>query len=459
MKIKDLFFWLGPIKDNVLEPFGWAFLLLIVFAIPVIRIWWWLFAPLILLPWAKTLYLWWAGWDKWYKEQKWVLLEITPPKEIEAPFRAMEDVFSVVWTIGDQANWREIYCEGELPLAPYWVSWEIACIEGKIRFYIRCLDVHRHVVESVLYAHYPDIEIKEAADYTQNVPQDIPNEEWDFYGEDYILKKEDAYPIKTYPSFFEENVETKEEKRIDPIISLLEGMSRLGPGEQIWIQFITAPILSTDIPWVDEAQKIISKTARRSAPKKPKTIGEEMRSIAQEVISGPGTAVKGKETYLSPALSPEGLKEMILTPGEREILFAIENKIKKAAFKTNIRQIYLAKRDYFKSPHGKIARSYFPHFATQNLNFILFSVKTRPKIHYVLRQRRKYYRMRKLFRMYIQRLPSSFPELVGHGNMILCTEELATIFHFPTKVGAQLAPSVIVTEAKKGGPPPTLPTE
>ncbi len=458
-KASDLFWFAKPAKDKFFIPFGWIIISIIIFSLPFIRNWAWFFIPIVLFYPLRTLYAWWIGWDKWYREQKWAMLEVTPPKEILAPFRAMEDVFSVIWTVYDKANWREIWCEGELPLAPYWISWEIACIEGKIHFYIRCLRDHRHIIESVLYAHYPDIEIMEALDYTQNVPQDAPNEEWEFYGEDFVLRKEAAYPIKTYPSFFEENVQTDEEKRIDPIVSLLEDMGRLGPGEQLWIQFITAPITSTEIPWTDEANKIISKVARRPSPKKPKSIGEELRGIVTEVLSGGTAAEKDKERALPLGMSEEGLREMILTPGEREVLFAVENKIKKAAFKTNIRTIYIAKRDSFKSPHGKIARSYFPHFMTQNLNFILFSIKTRPKVHYVLRERRKYYRKRRLLRLYIQRFPPSFPELQGHGDMILNTEEMATLFHFPMKIGTQLASSISAVEAKKGGPPPTLPVE
>ena len=43
--------------------------------------------------------------------------------------------------------------------------------------------------------------------------------------------------------------------------------------------------------------------------------------------------------------------------------------------------------------------------------------------------------------------------------MIMSTEELATIFHFPTKLSAVVAPSVTKVEFKKGGPPAGLPVE
>jgi len=44
----------------------------------------------------KVIYRWWINWDYDYAKMKWVVLEITPPKEVLVPFKAMEDVFSVV---------------------------------------------------------------------------------------------------------------------------------------------------------------------------------------------------------------------------------------------------------------------------------------------------------------------------------------------------------------------------
>jgi hypothetical protein len=80
-------------------------------------------------------------------------------------------------------------------------------------------------------------------------------------------------------------------------------------------------------------------------------------------------------------------------------------------------------------------------------------------------------------RDYIERLPSYFPwNLVGEpplfirfltlfgyrippgkrSVMVLNTEELATIFHFPVRIYIPTVPRV---EAKRVGPPPTLPRE
>jgi len=467
MKFKDAFavVW-EPIEKVILVPFWWIIVLIIIFSIPVLRVWWWLLTPVILMLPLKTYYHWWIGWDHWYQKHKWVMFELIPPKEVLAPFSAMEDVFSIVWSIIDTANWREIWCEGELSKVPYWASWEIASIEGKIHFYIRCLAEHVHVFESVLYSHYPEVEIRPTTDYTKNVPQNLPNEEWDVYGEDYVLGRSDFYPIKTYSKFFEPAGEriSQEEKRVDPITSMLEGMARLGPGEQVWFQMITTPISEHDIDWTPEAKKRIVKLARRPEKRK-KSITELVGDIISAIAFGALTPSKeGEETESIEAIPMEvsegGEREMIITPGEREILSAIEEKIKKPAYKVNIRSLYIAKRSAWHSPNGKIVRSYFLHFATQNLNFFRFSGKTRTKVHYLLRTRRKKMRQRKIFMLYLRRLPPLYPKMVGNElNPILNTEELATIFHFPIKISGVSVPTVVGVEAKKGGPPANLPVE
>lgn len=462
LKYEALFWWLEGPKKIFIDSFGWLILLIIIFLIPPLRIWWWFFTPIILLFHLKTLYLWWISWDYWYPKNKWVVLKLIPPKEVLAPFSAMEDVFSTAWSVLDKANWREIWCEGEFSFAPFWLSWEIASIEGKVNFYVRCLRDHQRMIESVLYSHYPELEIVEVEDYTKIVPHNIPNEDWDLYGEDYILLKEDCYPIKTYSKFFEPSAERiREEKRIDPIISLLENMSSLGPGEHAWLQIITTPFLDIEIPWKAKAQTLITKLSRRPTPKSKSILEsflEALPSFSEFSSALPGVP-STQEKAISPAVSESGEKEMIITPGEREVLSAIEEKIKKLAFKVNIRGVYIAKRDCWNPAHSKIVRSYFPHFSTSHLNSFFFLTSTRPKIHYIMRERRKYLRQRKVFKCYLLRVPASYPRLNGPGNIILNTEELATIFHFPTKITGTSLPSMSRIEAKKGGPPLDLPTE
>ena len=151
---------------------------------------------------------------------------------------------------------------------------------------------------------------------------------------------------------------------------------------------------------------------------------------------------------------------MVITPGEREIIAEIENKMKKPVFRTTIRGVYVAKRENFKVPHRVIMRSYMGHFATVNLNHFRFQPKTRPRVHFFWRERRVFLRARKMFRNTVLRFPPLFPNRMSDDlNPILSTEEMATLFHFPLRVTGMVVPTMAKVESKKGGPPPNLPVE
>jgi hypothetical protein len=463
MKLPIWLFWWEWVKKIFWDPFYWVILFLIILWVPFLRVWWWFFLPLMLVGQLKTLYLWWLNWDFNYAKSKWVFLEIIPPKEVLAPFKAMEDVFSTIWTLSDQAAFEELWCEGALKYIPYWFSFEIVSIEGRVHFYLRCLQAHRLSIETALYAHYPDIEVNEVEDYTKLVPLTLPNEEWDMYGEDYVAKKNNVLPIKTYDKFFEPQGEriSAEEKRIDPIISLLEGLSKLGPGEHYWVQFILLPALENDEPdFKKEAEKLVNKLSKRPE-KKEMTLLEDLGYIASQVILGPekeGSGDKATYKWQDIAQSETGEREMVLTPGEREIISEIENKAKKAIYRTVLRGIYVAKRENWKRFHRTLARSYFSHFGTQNMNFIMFDNATRTRIHYFMRKRRIFLRARKMFRNAILRFTPLFPDR-SSVTSIFSPEELATIFHFPLRTTGMVSPTLEKVESKKAGPPPNLPVE
>ena len=83
-------------------------------------------------------------------------------------------------------------------------------------------------------------------------------------------------------------------------------------------------------------------------------------------------------------------------------------------------------------------------------------MKTITKIQWILRKRRLYIRKRRIFRYFQKRWPPFFPR--PGGTYVLNTEELATLYHFPSRVVAP-APTVPRVEAKKGEPPSELPIE
>ncbi len=462
--ISKLFFFRKQIQKIIVEPFWWVIAMMLVLYIPFLRVWWWLFFPFFLATELRTLYLWYMNWDYAYRNVKWVVLEITPPKEILTPLKAMEDIFTLLWApIYNTPNWREQWCEGVVDDTPTWMSFEIASIEGSLHFYTRIPSDLRPTVETALYSYYPELEITEVQDYVKMVPQNIPNEEWNTYGEDFILGKPAPFPIKTFEKFFEpqgERLQT-EEKRIDPIASLLELMSKMGPGENYWLQYIFASVDNAQEPeYFASAKKIIAKLARRPE-KKTTSFFEDFMNVMANLVLGPVKVGSGEKASLQwrDAKKPEEAKgELLLTAGEREALTDVETKQKKLLYRTYIRAVYVAKRDNWRSTHRILARSFFSHFQTTDLNFIKFSGVTRPKTAYVFRKRIPYLRSRRIFRNYIARFAPLFPERRKEAAL-LNTEELATLFHFPIKITGLVFPTMSRVESKKSGPPPNLPTE
>ncbi len=460
MKLPVYLFWWEWVKKIIWDPFWWIILFAIILWVPFLRVWWWIFLPIMLQSQLKTLYLWYIGWDYDYLKQKWVLLEIIPLEETTVPLKAMEDIFTSIWPIMDVANFREVWCDGELSNGPFWCSWEIVSIEGKIHFYVRVLSQHQHTIESAIYGHYPNVEITEVPDYVKLVPPTVPNEEWDIYGEDWALDKDNAYPIKTYEKFFEPQGEriAEEEKRLDPIISLLEAMSKLGPGEHYWMHFTTVPVTNYDEPnYRPEGEKIIAKIAKLPS-KKDITFMDDLKNIFSQIAMGP---TKEKETYKWDDLDEveeTGEFRLKMTPGERDIVTEIENKLKKPAFRTNIRGVYVAKRENWKAPHRVISRSYMGHFSSENMNTLRFQGKTRPRVHFFMRKRRVFMRARKMFRMAVLRFPPLYPDRSSLCP-ILSSEEMATLYHFPLRISGMVTPTLGKIESRKVGAPANLPVE
>lgn len=399
----------------------------------------------------------------WLKtEFKPILLEIKIPKESLKPIRAMETVMaSMHGAVYHPPDWWETRIDGQIQTS---LSFEIVSINGEPHFFIRIHSAYRDSVEAAIYSQYPEAEIQEVDDYVKYVPQDVPNKDWDLWASDYRLGKPNPYPIKTYPKFETEH-EAKEEKRIDPMAELLEAMAKIKPGEQFWIQIIASPLGTASEPgfpkgtlasFITEGEKIRDKIARRPEKAKPKPAIQEAAEI---LIMGKPIEAPPEEKEIIPP-------EMKLTPGERQIIIGVEEKIAKPAFKCNIRFVYLGKRDVWFKPNFRLGFSFFNAYATTDLNILLPWGETLTKIHKswflplnLIRPRRHYLRCRKIFRNYVGRLNPLFPRTAGDkGIFILNVEELASLFHFPSRAVAT-APFVSRVEAKKGEAPPGLPTE
>lgn len=296
-------------------------------------LYWWVYLPFVLVFGTLELYKTYTR-TKYFLTLKWVLLEIKPPPDVQKSPKIAESIFAGLHgTYGSGTGGKEMFFEGKVP---DWFSFEIIGDNGDMKFYIRAPEKYRNLIEVAIFSQYPDAEISLASDYIDQLPVRLPNDEYDLFGTDLIFSKEDAYPIKTYPSFEEESGKD-EFVRSDPLAPLAEIMSALGPGEHIWLQLLIRP---TGGDWVKEAQKVIDKMLGKEPPAPGRGGLGRAVDFIDSLVTTPGEAVpeKKEKADANPAK---------LTPGQKFVLEQIENKTSKLAFKAGYRFLYVARKDAF----------------------------------------------------------------------------------------------------------------
>jgi len=426
------------------------------FFLKFLTTWWWVFLPFILYPLFKFLWIYWRQEVFDLKEPR-ILLEIRMPQIVDKPLMAMENVFAGFWQMYDPPNPREFWFEGQYQMS---FSLEVASTEGTVRFYLYIPRGSRQIMEAALYSQYPDAELVEAEDYIKQVPQNVPNKDWRMWGASYTLNNPSPYPLKTYSKFFEANPDTREEKRVDPVSVLVEGLSKIGEGEHLWVHFLCVPFSPRDPgqTFVQDGWDLVDQLAHRVSGEGKPTISawEDIKATGSMMTTGEET-----ERKMSGMVEEQGLiaPELRLTPGERDIISAIEEKISKPAFFTYLRFVYLAKTDKYFGPAKALPMSYFNQYSTTTMNYLrpYETVKVHTVATSFLDARRGYLRRRKLLRALLYRIPPYFPQSYD-GSFVLNIEEMASLFHFPSKA---TYPSVIVprVDAKKGEAPAELPSE
>lgn len=414
-------------------------------AISIFFEYWWLFSFPILWPLFLTMWIIYVQ-EKYIRNLKWNLLEIKVSAELEKRPKTMEELFSGLYSNLDTAI-DTIYDTHLSGVVDSWFSFEIVSLEGDIHFFIRTPTMHRDFIESQIYGVYPEAEIQEAEDYVTGIPDDIPNADYDIWGTDMKLAKDSAYPIRTYKEYEDKDAGVF----IDPIGPIVEGVNKLGPGEQFWLQILVRP---TKDDWKQTARAIVYKLAGKTAKEKPldgfALLRSEIMDIGQHILFDFFRSAEAG-AMAKPAEKKSEMPSMLLhvTPGEMDVIKAIDEKIKKPGFETDIRYIYAAKRDVFNKGKGNsVMFSYFVQFSTEFLNRFVPDSMTKTSAYYFFPDARKKEKKQRILRRYKQRI-------LDVRSYVLNSEELATLYHFPTiEVKGPVVPRV---EAKKGKPPTTLP--
>jgi hypothetical protein len=397
---------------------------------------WFLWLPFILIV---------ALWDIWVQwrqavymaKQNYVLLEIKLPREILKSPRAAEFFIAGLWKTDYERNFTEVYWKGQTRQD---YSLEMASIDGAVHFFVRTRKAQQSIIEANLYSQYPGIEVFEVPDYTLPVIFDPAVSGLSAF--EFDLAKPDAYPIKTYIDYGMDK-DPKEEYKIDPLTPLVEFMGSLGRGHQAWFQIIlrahkaeeTDPVTGekVDLKWQKGAQKEIDDILAKAKGEK-----------------GPdGKIVPGTGRFLNDI--------------ETETIKALGRSVGKLGFDVGMRVLYTAPKDIFVGGNIGGMIGGITHF-NSNLNgfkpargaggdirpffskYFGLSIMRSDKARNIERQ--------DMLDAYKRR--AYFYRPFRRPHFVLNSEELATIYHFPSLI-TMMTPTVERIGSKKAEAPSNLP--
>ncbi len=394
-----------------------------------------------------------VGWLNWRQnifesKKEWMLLAIQVPRLHEQTPRAVDNMFAYLAGAHSSIGWTEKWFTG---VTQDTLSIEIASIDGHVQFFIRSTRRMRDLIEAAIYSQYPDAEIAEVEDYAMKVPQHFPDEEWDLWGTQFIPVKSDVYPLKTYP-LFEDKVSGEFK---DPLSAMLEGLSRLHSGEQAWFQIVLTPISQSD--YQKKAEAMVRKLAGQKVTPK-KSMLEHVAELPLTALTTVGGAIFAGETPSKPAKPENPLLSKLLhiTEGEKIVIAGIEQKLSKIVYLAKMRFVYVGKKEIMAK--SRIAYSFIGGIKQFNTNNMLSikpdfdKVGNSGKLWWFKNTRNN---GRKTRMMLAYRNRSNWS---GLPNFHLCTEELATLWHFPISIQSK-SPQLKKTESKKSEPPENIPFE
>ncbi len=362
---------------------------------------------------------------KFWSEKDWVLLEIRLPKIMSKTPQAMEVVLGSL----NQGYDGTFYDKIRKGFQRSYFSLEIVSLEGKVHFFIRTDRFFKSLIETQIYAQFPDVEVFEVEDYMLQFSY-YGDGEYKLWGSETELRKDDTYPIKTYVDYGLDKPGLEEEEKIDPLSLVIETLGSLGPGEfgfvQIFVQAAKKKIkysglfTKEEVDWNKEGVKLVEKLMKRD---------------------------KAKEEGANFALTQT-------SPGEKAILEAVERSLAKAPYDCGIRLVYMAKEQYYNRANENGVRNILVSFNSSTLN--AFKGSNATGFAYPWQdpfKTRTQEKKREMFDAYRKR-SYYYPPYV-RKPFVLSTEELATIFHFPG--GVVTTPTLSRIESKKVEPPANLP--
>lgn len=388
--------------------------------------------------------------EKFIMGIKWVLLEIQVPRDVIKTPAAMELIFSnALYHKSLKGFWEEFMIG-----APWmWFSLEIVSIDGRVHFYIRTPSRIRDLVETQIYAQYPQAKVIEVEDYVWNVPQYKKDGDWNVWGCEFTKMKDDVQTIRTYKQIDELKSGTKEEFKIDPITPTIEFLGSLPKGQQVWIQFVVRQSIKKyhshkkgHVNFDDYAEEHLRKVlAPFTRIHKASGIG----GVDATEIRPPGFIEESMKLWI------QHMRQIHFDCGIRLVTLSDKRLTTDDQFNNLRRNSRLVFRQFAQPYSNELNRVSATQFDAP------WSDPTGLALTQIKKRMLNFYRMRTFFHPPIQYafkypavLSMFFPS--GKPNIfVLSNEELASLYHFPGMVSE--TPSFKRIESKIAKPPSNLP--
>ncbi|MFA5318486.1 MAG: type IV secretory system conjugative DNA transfer family protein [Patescibacteria group bacterium] len=287
-------------------------------------------------------------------------------------------------------------------------SFEIVAYNKLISFYVTAPRNMRRLLEQEIYARYPEAAIEDAVDYNIFTSASKPK------AASLKLKRSNMFPIRTYKNM-----------DVDPMDSIINAMAKLREGEGAAVQII---VKSAHRSWRSRAHRILKEV------RKGKTLTEAIKmSGYSRIFSGASKA--GNVLMQKEKGQAENIQHM--TQAEEDGLKAIEEKMSKAGLDVNIKIVV-------SSDNEGQSQVYLDNIIDSFNQYSIFSYGNSFKKTGKLNSRALISEF--IFRRFNEK-----------NKMVLNTEELASIFHFPLPEND--VPNISWLTAKKASAPADTPTE
>jgi len=417
-------------------PFLIFYLLLFGVLAVLLRFFFKLFWDFVWLPWRQKKYL---------AKQKFCLLHLLMPRINEQGPEATETIFNALAAAQKGGSWRERNLLGYFQQS---VSFEIVSFGSDIHYFVFTPLQYRDLIEAGVYAAYPDVEIHEIEDYAERVNFKFPAEAHELWGTSFVFYNKAPYPIRTYKLFEHSILDPKRVK--DPLENMIETMSKLKDGEEMWFQLVITPISSS---WTKEGEKLIKEVAKKAMIAEGKGGQWTLWQEFQRQVFATGGGGEEKEGYVP------------IPRGTQNILELIQSKLSKAGFKVVLRMAYFAPKDVFSMARGVSGfLGALAGYNTLDLNGFKPNGNTKTSgPEYYLVKKRQAQRKNLTLKRYKTRgkfTPAglSVDSMVNAEKpCILNSEELASLYHFPYT--AERVEAIKGISSRRGRPPANLPVE